>query len=639
MLRPESMSQAKILFLSDDSELVLKAFHSHGAFHLTVKEAEGLATSDLGYKVQDLMGRIREIIGRAELLVSDAQASMTQAAPPPISAPDWPSFVEIVNREVVEFEKQVQQLEAEAVSASAARTLYSLWSNLYSSPDGRASLPFLNSYKGLATLLLSTESESPTEIGSELPESSLVYLLRESPRILLVVCLNGDAPKVLQQASERGYLPLQSLEGVPQDPASLGGFISSYDATLKKGDSSIKERTASLLAVMPRMRHISSVLSESYSILSIRETSSVEGRWSLVEGYVPTKQGGSLIDELNGSLSGRMLYSLNEEHSSPLVPVTFKYPKFFGRFYTITNLYGVPNYNELNPTPILALTFPIFFGMMFGDIGHGIMLAALGMILNRYVKSLSKIGLYLVICGIAGSIMGAILYGEAFGNHIYPGLITPHGIEEDIMQLLIFALVIGVFQISMGMVMGIANNMLQKKKVDALLVGVPRLVLYFASILVIVYYGLDLTHWVGGPLYIILVPLFTFMLAKPIYEMLKHGAKKGMSALGEMGFETFDTIIRFISNTVSYLRIFAMVVAHVMHSTVFYILGDMVGGGVLGIILAVLGNVFVVLIEGVIVLAQDLRLHFYEWFSRFYEDGGVRFSPFRLDNEIPIIKK
>jgi V/A-type H+-transporting ATPase subunit I len=120
--------------------------------------------------------------------------------------------------------------------------------------------------------------------------------------------------------------------------------------------------------------------------------------------------------------------------------------------------------------------------------------------------------------------------------------------------------------------------------------------------------------------------------------MIKHGVKKGVSALGEMAFETFDTIIRFISNTVSYLRIFAMVVAHVMLTTVFYILGDVVGGGPLAILLAVVGNLFVVLLEGVIVLAQDLRLHFYEWFSRFYQDGGVPFTPFKLNNELPIKK-
>jgi V/A-type H+-transporting ATPase subunit I len=68
-------------------------------------------------------------------------------------------------------------------------------------------------------------------------------------------------------------------------------------------------------------------------------------------------------------------------------------------------------------------------------------------------------------------------------------------------------------------------------------------------------------------------------------------------------------------------------------------LGNLAGGGVAGILLAVVGNVFVVLLEGILVLAQDLRLHFYEWFSRFYEDGGVMFSPFKLRTNVPILKK
>jgi V/A-type H+-transporting ATPase subunit I len=110
--------------------------------------------------------------------------------------------------------------------------------------------------------------------------------------------------------------------------------------------------------------------------------------------------------------------------------------------------------------------------------------------------------------------------------------------------------------------------------------------------------------------------------------------------LGEMFFEIFETMISFISNTVSYLRIFAMVVAHIMLTTVFYSLAEITYGGSLGFVLSplliVVGNVFVVLLEGILVLAQDLRLHFYEWFSKFYNDGGVRFSPFRLAVGVPI---
>jgi V/A-type H+-transporting ATPase subunit I len=261
------------------------------------------------------------------------------------------------------------------------------------------------------------------------------------------------------------------------------------------------------------------------------------------------------------------------------------------------------------------------------------MLAAIGFFFYKFVKSFSKIGLYLVICGIFGSVMGAILYGEAFGIHIYPGLLTPIGIEENIMSLLIFALVVGVFQISLGMILGIVNNIIQNKKADALLVGVPRLALYLVAVFIIIFYGIDLTNW---PISILLIPLLVFWLGKPIYEATRHGRSKALSALGEMSFETFDAIVRFVSNTVSYLRIFAMVVAHVMLMLVFYQLGGIMGG-VFGIVIIATGNIFVVLLEGVIVLAQDLRLHFYEWFSRFYEDGGVSFSPFRLSNEIPIV--
>jgi V/A-type H+-transporting ATPase subunit I len=175
--------------------------------------------------------------------------------------------------------------------------------------------------------------------------------------------------------------------------------------------------------------------------------------------------------------------------------------------------------------------------------------------------------------------------------------------------------------------------------VDAFLVSLPKLVFFLSSIYVAVIYGINFINWMSGPIYLILAPLLFFFLAKPVYSIFAHGIHEGLSSLGEMGFELFDTIVRFVSNTVSYLRIFAMVIAHVMLTTVFYVLGDLVGGGVIGILLAVVGNVFVVLLEGIIVLAQDLRLHFYEWFSRFYEDGGVMFSPFKLNTNFPILKK
>jgi V/A-type H+-transporting ATPase subunit I len=321
--------------------------------------------------------------------------------------------------------------------------------------------------------------------------------------------------------------------------------------------------------------------------------------------------------------------------------VTFKYPKFFKLFESITNLYGTPSYTEINPTPIMAITFPVFFGLMFGDLGHGLMLTALGFIFYKYTKSMSKIGIFLMICGIFGAIVGAALYGEAFGKHI--GYHTVFSPGEDLMSLFKFSLYIGVAQISLGLALLVINNMIQKKRADAFLINMPKLLLYLLFMYVVFHYGLNLNLWFTGPIFYILGPAIFMLIAKPMWALVKHGRKEFLSVFGEMGFDVFDTMIRFVSNTVSYLRIFAMVMAHVQLTAVFYSLGTIAGGGIVGMvfsaIMAALGNVFVVLLEGVLVLAQDLRLHFYEWFSKFYEDGGVRFSPFKLTIGIPIIKK
>jgi V/A-type H+-transporting ATPase subunit I len=632
MLRPERMSQAKILFLKSDSEIVMDSLNKHGAFHLHLKEAEGPTGSELSESIQELLGRLREVTTKIDSLSGNMEPTKREALPP-VQAFDWPSFIGSVDRELQDYEREVQSLDAGIQKDARTRPLFDLWKSYATSEVGATSLEYLQYFHRINPIILYPKVETPGDLAAAIPSPSLVYAITSKPTIYLVLCLKEDRKKLLQSATEKGYSSLEALEGMPPGYSALGNNLQSFEASMNRSNETLTMEEKSALGLKPRLAYLNSLLADAYSVLSIKEKSSVEERWAVIEGYVPTKQGGTLIKDLNARLEGRMIYSLNEEHSSNQVPVTFKYPKFINLFYTVTNLYGVPNYNEINPTPILALTFPIFFGLMFPDIGHGIMLACLGFIFYKFTKSLSKIGIYLIICGIFASLMGAILYGDAFGIHIYAGLITPQGVIQNIMTLFIFALAIGIFQITLGMVIGIANNFLQKKRVDAFLVNMPKLALYLLSIYVVAVYGLNFSTW---PIYLILAPLFLFLLAKPVFEMAKDGLGKGLSALGEMGFETFDTIIRFVSNTVSYLRIFAMVIAHAMLTYVFYALGSLVGGGVLGILLAVVGNIFVMLIEGVIVLAQDLRLHFYEFFSRFYEDGGVMFTPFKLSNEIPI---
>jgi V/A-type H+-transporting ATPase subunit I len=636
------MSKTTIIFLKSDAERVMDSLNEQGAFHLSLKEVERQSDSDLSGRVQDLINRLREVTTKVNALAWVGPA--IQVAGPEatvIEAPDWPSLISIAEKEILSYEKRVKELEASLQAEAKVKPVFDLWNAFATGVQKSMPLGFLPSLKRLNAVILYNQSARPAKLEGVLPEPSLKFQVASEPYMVLVLCMLGDVEKVTRTAEEVGYSVLAPMEGMPQDYAALPDFLKSYEESLGKSAEINAESRRFLKSLMPRLLYLNSTLSDAHSILSIKEKASVEERWEVLEGYVPSKVASSLVGDLTVKLNGRLIPLLKEEHSSPKVPVTYRYPRFLKLFETITNLYGVPSYNEINPTPILALTFPIFFGLMFGDVGHGIMLAALGLILYKYTQSMSKIGVFLAVCGVFGAIVGGVLYGEAFGRHIgYQTFFSP---GEDLMSIFKLALYVGVAQISLGLTISIGNSLIQRKKADAFLVNLPKLILYMVFMYIIFHYGIDLNVWFAGPIFFLFVPIIFLLIGKPAYMFAKHGRKEGTSVLGEISFEVFDSMIRFISNTVSYLRIFAMVIAHIELTSVFYSLGAIVGGGQFGFIfaglLAILGNVFVVLLEGILVLAQDLRLHFYEWFSKFYEDGGVRFEPFKLDLGVPILKK
>jgi len=641
MFRPERMSKATVIFLKSDAERVMDSLNDQGTFHLSLKEVERQSSSDLSDRVQNLVNRLREVIGKVNALAEPgpaAQAPRQESIV--IEAPDWPSFISTVEREISSYEGRIKELESALQAEAKVRPIFDLWKAF---ADGAqiTSLKFLSSIKRLKVLVLYNPSDRPTKLEGVLPEPRLKFQVSSEPCIALVVCKLEDAEEIIRATEEIGYSMLMPLEGTPRDYASLPDFLKSYEESLRKSAETNAEGRSFLKSLMPRLLYLSSTLSDAHSVLSIKEKASVEETWGLLEGYVPSKEATSLVGELTKKLNGRLITFIKEEHSSPKVPVTYRYPRFFKLFETITNLYGVPSYNEINPTPILALTFPLLFGLMFGDVGHGIMLVALGLLLHKYTKSMAKIGTFLVVCGVFGAIVGAVLYGEAFGLHIgYNTIFSP---AEELMPIFKFAIYIGASQISLGMIISIGNNLIQKKKEDAFFINLPKLILYLILVYIVFTFGLNINVWFTGPIFFIFTPIIFILIGNPVYAMARHGRKEAMGVMGEVGFEVFDTMIRFISNTVSYLRIFAMVMAHVMLTGVFYSISAIVGGGQFGFILsgliAILGNVFVVLLEGILVLAQDLRLHFYEWFSKFYEDSGVSFAPFKLSLGVPILKK
>ncbi len=323
------------------------------------------------------------------------------------------------------------------------------------------------------------------------------------------------------------------------------------------------------------------------------------------------------------------------------VPVSLSNPRALLPFQELVTTYAWPRYDELDPTVLLALTFPLLFGAMFGDVGHGLELALLGLLLSsRKVKalaSLAGLGRLITICGASAAVFG-FLYGSVFGvETLLPALwMRP---MENIMQILYISVGAGIVLLSAGFLINISNAAVSHDW-GRLLVdhnGIAGLALYWALL------GLAAGAFLGH----LPVPSFAFIalaviagvvltfseVLKRLIEGRRPLIEGSRGAYGiQVFFEMFETLIAYLSNSLSYVRVGAFAVAHAGLSSMFFILAELVspGHGLGYWIMVVFGNLFIVGFEGLIVGIQTMRLEYYEFFSKFFTGGGTRYKPLTL---------
>jgi len=344
-------------------------------------------------------------------------------------------------------------------------------------------------------------------------------------------------------------------------------------------------------------------------------------------------------------------------------PTIMKNFFLFKPFETITRMFGIPAYSEIDPTPILAITFPLLFGIMFGDIGHGIVLilsGLLGFIIYRNKKSRDFLNFCWIIlyCGI-GAIIFGFLYSEFFGmneiklfNTVFLHLesitipilnISLHNPLDNIMTVLKFAVLIGVFHLNLGWFIQFMNYWKQKRKYLGFTDSMVKILLLTGGTILIFIYGFDIYSWLEPPFPILLtiIPAMLLIILKPIGKILHISYLKKESVgglIGEGTMETFETLLSILSNVSSYIRLLALALAHVSLMIAITAMVNLIqGGGIVNEIISyvglVFGNMIVILLEGLLVFINAMRLHFYEFFFKFYQGSGVTYIPFYLNDK------
>jgi V/A-type H+-transporting ATPase subunit I len=317
------------------------------------------------------------------------------------------------------------------------------------------------------------------------------------------------------------------------------------------------------------------------------------------------------------------------------------FEKPFGLF---VEMYGLPSYHDIDPTPFVAWSYAILFGLMFGDLGQGIVLALLGYFL--YKKKGSMLGAIGVRIGITSSIFG-FLYGSLFGNEeiLIPvfqnvfGLIDKpiHVMDADFtMTLLISAIGIGVFLIVVAMLLSIYIKFKKKHYVEMIMShnGIAGLILY-TYVLTALALSMGFQINILMPVFtlpFIGIPLLLIFLKEPMVRKF-HGETMFPNGFGgffvESFFELFEILLSYVTNTMSFLRVGGFILSHAGMMLVVMSLMDMVGGTG-SIFVLIFGNIFVMALEGMIVGIQVLRLQFYELFSRYYQGDGIAFTPLQI---------
>lgn len=315
-------------------------------------------------------------------------------------------------------------------------------------------------------------------------------------------------------------------------------------------------------------------------------------------------------------------------------PTKLKNPRIFKPFEMFIEMYGLPSYNEIDPTIFIGITYSLMFGIMFGDVGQGLLLALGG--LWFYKSKGMRLGGIVALAGSISTIFG-FLYGSVFGlEEVMPALWRRP--MSGIMDTLILAVVFGVVLIIIAMLLHIynaaKNKDFEKTVLDAS--GLAGLIAYGS---IVASLGLMATgHALPGTAILVVViglPLLAIFLKEPLNNLVQKNRKLFPAGSKAMFFveafvELFDVVLSYATNTISFVRVGAFALSHAGMMGVVMSLAGLESGHP-NIIIIVLGNLLVAALEGLVVGIQVLRLEYYEMFSRFYSGTGRPFQPYKVN--------
>lgn len=434
---------------------------------------------------------------------------------------------------------------------------------------------------------------------------------------------------------ERIYLPAE-YEGTPEEAykiisAKLDTITNEIKETSTLEKEKLINRSEDILSAYETL----SIFSKNFDVRKLaactKSSTDSDLFYFILCGWMTKDNALSFLSEIEDDPN---VYCLSEDTHEDLLtkpPTKLKNIPLFKPFEMFIKMYGLPAYNELDPTSFVAITYSLLFGIMFGDVGQGLCLVIGGAFIYKFKKL--NLAAIISLAGVFSTLMG-FLYGSVFGfEDLIPHLwLKP---MDNVMTILLTAVGFGVILILLSMILNIINGIRSKdtEKIFFDTNGIAGLVFYGAAITCVLLIAS------GKPLPAVLllvlffgIPLLLIFFREPLAHLVEKKTKifpdnKAMFFI-EAFFELFEILLCYVTNSISFLRVGAFALSHGAMMGVVMLLAHAESAAP-NIIILILGNAFVAGMEALIAGIQVLRLEYYEMFSRFYKGTGKVFKPYK----------
>jgi len=542
-------------------------------------------------------------------------------------------------------------------------------------------LTAINNLKRFHANMFIVNAKELPEIERTLEDLSIIKMpLNETSVALVILGTKEDSERIGKVLRSFDTHPFVIPSHLPQNPSEAHKLmeqkIKELDKKKEELGKSMKKLTLNISTKILSLHESARVAKD---VLETMRKPGGTKNFAVIQGYIPStmerklkqlsKDWVCIIDEVKESY---------EEHGKEELPSLLTNTKYLKTFEVITATQGIPRYGEMDPTPMIAFVWPLFYGLMFGDLAHGLLLFGLGMLLRtRGVGGIRTWGTLLAASG-AGAAIAGLITGEFFGWHIYEIAILSdifHGVPfigilqvseltfDQVITVLKVSIAIGIIHLISAFVLNIRRNLKEGKKLEVYTHNIPILIMYgavVALILAAIGSGYDIigmfgvtdrvhnepvpwiTFIVGEWATVevvakISVPILFAMIAIMMLGHIKEERHKKAHGLEVEGGGIMGAVIEIImvrtmellSHTISYSRLGIMLLVHVALLVTVndaYIYNVERGDFGMGIALLVGGNIGIIMIEGLIVYIQAIRLHLYEWFPKWYVGEGMGFK-------------